>query len=279
MIHTSELTKSKTSAATAEKLLELSAKLWFSIATIGQWYFGIYVFAFYHTAALSGDFEKWNRVLPTGYVPGDWAGNLSVAVHVLLGGIIIIGGPLQFLPVIQKKYKNFHRWLGRIYVVTVIIIGLAGLVIVWIRGSAGDLLMHISISISAIYLVTFAALTISNAMAKKFKIHRKMALRLFMIANGGWFFRIGLMGWIFVNGGPVGFNSETFSGPALWLISVLSYSLPISIILLEFYFYTQEQKKQVLTIITTSIIFIATLLTILGIFAASLNLWYPYITS
>lgn len=278
MKHTTVITTIQNKDLKSKILLELSAKIWFAAATIGQWIFGIYVFGFYHRSAFSGDFEKWNRVLPAGYIPGDSAGNISVAVHVLLGGIIIVGGPLQFLPMIQKKYKLFHKWLGRIYVVTVMLIGLAGLLMVWIRGAVGDLFMHISISISAIYLITFAVLTIKNAMARNIKVHRKMALRLFMIANGGWFFRIGLMAWIVVNKGPAGFNTETFSGPALWIISAFSYSLPLALFILELYFYAQEKKNQTLNIVATAIICFSTLLTILGITAAALISWIPRTT-
>lgn len=278
MINPSAFLVQKINIVKSEKLLELSGKFWFIVATIGQWLFGIYVIAFYHTSAFAGDFEKWNRVLPTGYVPGDWMGNLSVAIHVLLGGIITIGGPLQFVPIIRTRFKEFHKWLGRVFVATVIIIGLAGLVMVWVRGSVGDLFMHISISISAVYLITFAVLTIRNAMVKDFKLHRKMALRLFMIANGGWFFRIGLMAWIVVNSGPVGFNTETFSGPFLWALSAFSYSFPIALILLELYFYAQEQKNQVLNISAAVIIFAATFLTAFGVLATAFMQWFPRIS-
>ncbi len=264
-------------SAKALKFLEASAKTWFCVATIGQWLFGLYVIVFYHGSTFSGDFEKWNRVLPKGYIPGDWIGNLSVAIHVLLGGIVIVGGPLQFVPIIQKRYKQLHRWLGRFYVVAAIIIGVMGLVMVWIRGSVGDRFMHISISVSAIYLILFAVLTIKNAMAKQFKTHRKMALRLFMMANGGWFFRIAVMGWILINGKPVGFDIQTFSGPALWVISVLSYSLPAGLIILELYFLAQERKKKVLVHFTTGIIILAIILTAVGVFAAALMAWIPRI--
>lgn len=261
----------------AIKLLETSAKIWFCIATIGQWIFGLYVIVFYHGSTLSGDFEKWNRVLPKGYIPGDWIGNLSVAIHVLLGGIIIVGGPLQFIPFIQKRFKQFHRWLGRSYVVAAIIIGVMGLVMVWTRGSVGDQFMHISISISAIYLILFAVLTIKNAISRQFKTHRKMALRLFMMANGGWFFRIGIMGWILINGKPVGFDIKTFSGPALWVISVLSYSLPAGLFILELYFLAQERKKKALVHFATGIIILAIILTVVGVFAATMMAWVPRI--
>lgn len=274
-MYTSIITPVKKTKINPDKLLSISAMSWFVIATAGQWIFGIYVLLFYHGYALSGDFEKWNKVLPSGYIKGDLLGNISVAVHVLLGGIIVIGGPLQFVPFIQRKFRTFHRWLGRFFVITSMIIGVAGLIMVWVRGAIGDTFMHISISISAVYLFAFAFLTIKSARNKKFKEHRQWALRLFMIANGGWFFRIGVLGWILVNGGPVGFNVKTFSGPALWAISAMSYSLPIALLILELYLYAQRQKKQLVSVIAASIIFIATVLTFFGVVAATVISWYP----
>ncbi len=38
------------------------------------------------------------------------------------------------------------------------------------------------------------------------------------------------MFWIFVNGGPVGFDPTTFRGPALVVISVAQYLLPLAVL-------------------------------------------------
>lgn len=86
------------------KLLDFSAKFWFIIATIGQWFFGFYVVSVYHVSTFKGDFEKWNTVLPKGYVAGDWKGNLLVGIHVILAAIMVIGGPLQFMPQIRERF-------------------------------------------------------------------------------------------------------------------------------------------------------------------------------
>ncbi len=194
------------------KLLDFSAKFWFIIATVGQWIFGFYVVSVYHVSTFKGDFEKWNTVLPKGYVAGDWKGNLMVGIHVLLAAIMVIGGPLQFIPQIRERFRTFHRWLGIIYVYTAIIVSSVGFLMVWTRGTVGDTFMHIANSMQTFYIIIFAVLAVKFAREKQFAKHRNYTLRLFMVANGVWFFRVGLMAWLVINQAPVGFNPDTFTG-------------------------------------------------------------------
>ncbi|MFN3847773.1 MAG: DUF2306 domain-containing protein [Spirosomataceae bacterium] len=259
------------------KLLDLSVKAWFVAAAIGQWIFGIYVIAVYHVATFKGQFEKWNVVLPKGYVAGDWKGNLMVGIHVLLAAIIVIGGPLQIIPQVRERFGAFHKWLGRIYVFTAMVVSLAGVIMVWTRGTVGDTFMHTTNSLQIIYIFWFGVQAVKTARNKEFKKHRKWALRLFMVTNGVWFFRVGLMAWLVINQAPVGFNTETFSGPFLWVLSTFAYAVPISLILLELYFYAQKKRTQSLSNLTAGVISVFTIITVIGIIGATLGMWLPRI--
>lgn len=259
------------------RLLDFSGKFWFIIATIGQWIFGIYVVAVYHVSTFKGDFEKWNTVLPKGYIIGDWKGNLLVGIHVILAAIMIIGGPLQFIPQIRDRFRTFHRWLGKTYVTTAIIVSSVGFIMVWTRGTVGDTFMHVTNSIQALYIIIFAILSVRFARKRQFAKHRKWVLRLFMVANGVWFFRVGLMAWLVVNQAPVGFNPETFTGPFLWVLSTFAYAIPISLILLEMYFYAQKKQNQAFSIATSVTILLFTIIMAIGIFGATMGMWLPRI--
>lgn len=259
------------------KLLDFSAKSWFIIATIGQWIFGFYVISVYHVSTFKGDFEKWNTVLPKGYVAGDWKGNLMVGIHVLFAAIMVIGGPLQFIPQIRERFQTFHRWLGRIYVSTAIIVSSVGFIMVWTRGTVGDTFMHIANSMQTFYIIIFAILAVKFARKKQFAKHRNYTLRLFMVANGVWFFRVGLMAWLVVNQAPVGFNPDTFTGPFLWVLSTFAYAVPISLILLEMYFYAQKTQNQRFSTLSSIVIFLFTIIMAIGIFGATMGMWLPRI--
>jgi uncharacterized membrane protein len=47
--------------------------------------------------------------------------------HTLGGMIATLIGPFQFLGVVRKRFPAVHRWLGRVYLVCVLLSGLAGL--------------------------------------------------------------------------------------------------------------------------------------------------------
>ena len=142
----------KLDAPFATRILTFAASAWLVVATVGQWLFGVYILLFYGKSTLTGNFEQWNKVLPHGYIEGDWKGNVVVGIHILLAAILVIGGPLQLIPSVRQYLPRFHRWLGRIYVTTAIVVSTAGLIIVWTRGSVGDVVQHMSISIQAITL-------------------------------------------------------------------------------------------------------------------------------
>jgi uncharacterized membrane protein len=233
--------------------------------------------AFYGGNAVNGNFEKWNNVSPHAYVASDWKGNLVVGIHFLFASIILIGGPLQLIPQIRNKFRKFHRWLGRTYVLTVMILSISGLIMIWTRGTVGNTIMHVCNSIVAVYIIVFAFFTFKYAKARQIAKHRIWALRLFMVANGVWFFRMGLRFWLFINDGPAGFDFKTFTGPFLTFLSIFIYVTPITLILLEMYLYAQKNKNQTFSYITATVIFIFTVIMAIGIYAATVKTWVPRI--
>lgn len=112
---TNALLPEKVTILYATRILTFAATLWLVVATVGQWLFGIYIILFYGKATVTGNFERWNKVLPHGYVEGDWKGNLVVGIHILLAAILVIGGPLQLITQVRNRFPRFHRWLGRLY--------------------------------------------------------------------------------------------------------------------------------------------------------------------
>jgi len=265
----------KLDAPFATRILTFAASAWLVVATVGQWLFGVYILLFYGKSTLTGNFEQWNKVLPHGYIEGDWKGNVVVGIHILLAAILVIGGPLQLIPSVRQYLPRFHRWLGRIYVTTAIVVSTAGLIIVWTRGSVGDVVQHMSISIQAIYIISFALLAIRYVRARQLAKHRAWALRLFMVVNGVWFFRVGLMFWLLVNGGPVGFNPETFTGPFLTALSIFTYAIPLSLIVLEMYLYAQQKQNSAFSLFTSTLILLCTIIMGIGIVGAAMGMWLP----
>ncbi|WP_298544018.1 DUF2306 domain-containing protein [uncultured Aquimarina sp.] len=257
----------------ANKTLSISVQFWFIIAVIGQWIFAYYVTAFYGGAAIDGDFMKWNRVLPHGYVPGGTMGNVAVAIHLLLAVIMMVGGPLQFVAQIRNRARSFHRWNGKLYIITAFVISFSGVYMVITKGTISGLVGDISVCFNGVLIMLFAALAWRTAVARKFDSHRRWALRLFLVVNGVWFFRIGLMLWLFIHGEPVGFDPETFRGPFLTFLGIGQYVIPL--IILEMYLYAQKRKNIPVKVAMSTFLIVLTVLTGIGVFAATMGMWLP----
>src|SRR5687768_16992945 len=261
-------------SSAADTALKTTARLWFAVAVAGQWIFAYYVAAFYGGAALRGGFEEWNKVLPHGYVAGQTMGNVAVAAHLFLAVLITVGGPLQLIPKLRSWAPAFHRWNGRFYLPAVFLTSIAGLQMVWTRkGNTGDLTQHLGITLDAILIMVFAVLALRYALKRDIRTHRRWALRLFMVVNGVWFFRVGLMFWIAVNQGPAGFNPKTFTGPFLSVWAFADYLLPLAI--LEIYLRTKDSASVRGRFAMAGGLVIVTLAMGVGIAVATMGMWLP----
>jgi hypothetical protein len=253
--------------------LQAAATCWFVVAGVGQLMFVAYLFGFYGRTAILGQFEAWNQVFPRSYVAGDTVHNTVVAMHLAFAALITAGGLLQLMTGVRRWFPRFHRWNGRVYLVSAFVMGVGGLAMVWTGTNVGDLSQQVAISINAILVMLCAVMVLRHALARRFALHRRWALRLFLVVSGVWFFRIGLTSWILVNQGPVGFDPDRFTGPALTTIAFGQYLLPLAI--LQLYFHTQDRAGSRGRAVMATGLFASTLFTAVGIVAASMMLWLP----
>jgi hypothetical protein len=268
------LIQNSMSDSLANKVLKASATFWFMVAVAGQWIFAYYVTLYYGSRTLYNGLEGLgDSHLPNGYIPGDWIGNLAIAAHLFLAVIILVGGPLQFIPQIRTQVPVIHRWNGRFYMFAIIVTCLAGLYMVWVRGSVGDLVQYINITINAFLIILFAAIALRHAIARNIASHKQWVLRLFLVVNGVWFFRVELWLWLFFNKGPVGFDPQTFQGPALSIMTFAQFFLPLAI--LEIYLRTKKHAGTIGRFAMAAGLFALTVAMATGIFSATVGMWLP----
>ncbi len=258
----------------ADTALKYSAQFWFLVAAVGQLLFVYYVFAFYYEPTLHGNFAAWakNERLPHGYVRGDTVGNLMFAGHVLLAAVMTVGGLMQLIPQIRARYPALHRWTGRVFLITAMALALGGLYMVWPGGRHSNVITAISVSFNAVLIITFAVVTWRYAVAKNFVLHRRWALRMFMVASGVWFIRVGYMAWILINQGPVGIKD----GGGGWFdiaCAFGSYLIPLA--MLELYLRAREGESRNTKIGASIAIVIAALFTGVGAGGAYIAFWRP----
>src|SRR5215469_9968580 len=220
---TAILTNRMELSSVANTALKATTRFWFVVAAIGQFVFAFAVASFYGLPALRGDYHGWSKFITHGHVSGDTAGNFAVAMHVGSAVVIMLGGAIQLIPQVRNRFPTFHRWNGRIYLLTAVTASMAGLYMTWIRGSGGDLSQHIGGSLNAAVIWFCAAMALRYAMARDFKTHRRWALRLFLVTSAAYFYRIVFFLTLAVFKGPVGFDPATFTGPFPTIMSFAQY--------------------------------------------------------
>jgi tetratricopeptide (TPR) repeat protein len=200
-------------------------------------------------------------------------GNWAVVMHVVSAVVVMLAGALQLVPQVRSRFPVFHRWNGRLYMLTAVALSAAGLYMTWIRGSVGDLSTHLGNTLNTVLIWLFAALALRFALARNFKTHRRWALRLFLVVSASWFYRIGFFLTLLIFKGPVGFDPTTFTGPFLTFMTFSQYLFPLAV--LEIYFLAQDRQGAVRRLATAGLLFVLTLVMVAGLFAATMAVWVP----
>jgi len=259
----------------AARVLRYAGILWFLVAAFGQAAFIWFILAFYGTRTAAGNFAGWNdKPLIDGYIEGDPAGNLVFAAHVLLASVVTFAGLMQLVPPLRRRFPNWHRWTGRTFLVIAGFMALSGLWLSLVRGTSLSAVSDVAITINGLLILVFAGLAWRHAVKRRFERHRIWAMRTFMVVSGVWFLRVGLMGWVVVNQGPVGMTKD-LSGPADIVLVFGSYLIPLA--LLELYFRAGRSSSVVLKAIAAALVVVAAAFTAAGVFGTIAFMWWPHL--
>jgi predicted membrane protein DUF2306 len=255
-------------------LLKASATLWFIVAAAGQWLFAYYVVVVFGVRVLADGLSGLSQVrLMHGYVAGDTLGNIASTAHILLAVVIHGGGPLQLIPRIRSSAPAFHRWNGRAFLAAVSISTLFGLYLQWLRGASQGPADIGGNTIASLLIFVFAALALRHAMARNFDVHRRWALRLFLVASAVWFIRLGSYGSQFLE------HAFAIRFAPAYYESLNAAKLVVPLGVLELYFRAQRRPGASARIAVATLIAAMTVLTAIGIYGAATIKWLPAIRS
>jgi uncharacterized membrane protein len=257
----------------ADTALTAATRFWFVVTVVGQLVFAFTVGSFYALTALRGDYHKWN--FTNGYVPGFSMGNTAVIMHVASAAFVMLAGAVQLVPQIRNRFPVFHRWNGRIYMLTAVTLSVAGLYMTWIRGSVGDLSVHLGSTLNAVLIWLCGGMALRYALARDFKTHRRWALRFFLVVSASWFFRIGFFLSFLIFKGPFGFDPVTFRGPFLTFMTFAQYLIPLAV--LEIYLQARDRPGALRRMATAGLLFVLTLVMAAGLFAVATAQWVPQV--
>jgi hypothetical protein len=261
------------SGAIGDLTLRRSASAWFLVAAVGQIGFVVMILVHYGSNTVSGNLARWNdKPLIKGYIPGDTAGNVMFAVHVLLAAVVTLGGLTQLVPAIRERAPWLHRWNGRLFFILALLMAIGGLWLTGVRQTYLSPISGIAVSINGLLILIFTAMAWRLAVRRRFAAHRRWAMRAFMVVSGVWFLRVGIMAWI-ISAGRLGMN-RTMSGPADMALQFGSYLVPLA--MLEAYFQAQRSGDATVKRLVAGAILLMTGVTAIGVFGTIAFMWLPY---
>lgn len=240
----------------------------------GQLLFTAFILAFYYPSSLSGNFAAWNaKPLIKGFVAGDASGNLFFAAHVLMAAVITFGGLVQLVPAIRSRWPALHRWNGRLYLVSALMLALGGLWLTWGRGTWLNLIGAVGITLDALLILAFAAMAYRTARARRFADHRRWALRLFAVASAVWFMRVGYMAWGIASGGAgIG---KAMDGPFDIFLAFANSLLPLAVT--ELYLRAGAHGTPAAKTSVAALLGVSGLVILAGSAGAWMMMWSPYL--
>lgn len=254
------------------RALSLAAVTWFVAATLGQWAFVVYIVAVHVPPTLAGDFLALNdKQHVTGWVPGDTLGNVQLLAHIFVAAVVTLAGILQLIPALRRRWPALHRWNGRLFLITALVATLTGFYLTWVRGSQIGTASTFSISLNGLLIVLFVALAWRSALARDFATHRRHALRAWLLVNGVWFLRIGIMLAGFALA-PFG-HQISYTDAVFITISFLSWLLPLTIV--ELYLRAERSGRAAFQYSVAALLLTLAVTTAAGSAAAIAFMWWP----
>ncbi|WP_420432063.1 DUF2306 domain-containing protein [Hyphobacterium sp.] len=257
-----------------QAILKSTGLLWFLAAVIGQWLFAYYVIAAYAPETLSGQWARWDETgLIQGFTAGDLVGNLAFISHTLLTFVICVGGTLQLMPPVRKRFPTLHRWTGRTYLTIGAVMAIGGIWMIWGRGSRLTEIGGWGTTINGLMALVTICIAFYFARRREIDRHRRWAMRTFILLSGVWFTRLGYMAWAILTGGAG--MSRTLDGPFDAFIAFGSYLLPLAV--LELYLFASDRRSGGLKLATSAVMLAAAGITALGVFGAWTVMWSPHV--
>ena len=197
------------------------------------------------------------------------------SIHLRRAVVIIVSGALQLTPQVRNLAPAFHRWNGRLYLLAAFILPPGGIYMLWSGGSVSNfnLVQHVASSINGILIVVCAAMALRYAKAHKFAVHRRWALRLFMMSAGVWFIRVwwDLVAFLI---SAAGFGVKLKYESLFFTISNFGqFLVPLGV--LELYLRARDKGRASGRIAMATVLVVLTVAMGVGIFAVTTRRWLP----
>ena len=112
----------------------------------------------------------------------------AIILHVAGAMVALVIGPFQFLRWIRARRPKLHRWMGRVYLVSVLVGGLAGLYVATM--AYGGLLARTGLGALALRWVGTALLAYRHFRAGESATHQRWMIRNYALTFAGVMLRL-----------------------------------------------------------------------------------------
>ena len=236
--------------------------------------FGCYILAFYGGAIPTQTLNQWNKHLPNLYDAQSPNSTLAMGFHLLAGSILLVLGPIQFIDQLRSRFPIWHRWIGRIYILSAMVAGIGGLTYILIKGTVGGIFMNVGFGLYGLLISAFAVQTFLSAKKLDFENHRAWAIRLLALVIGSWLYRVEYGFWsIALNEFGRG---PKFSGPFDLVMDFFFYlpNLLVAELIIRSKYQKQNSWAKRLSVVTLSI---ACIFVVIGTYFFTRYYWGPAI--
>ena len=118
-----------------------------------------------------------------------WSHSGLLLTHISFGIIALFLGPFQFWSGLRNKYISLHRWIGRIYLVS---IGISAIVAIYLLTiPERNLGFHVGVTGMAVAWLVTGSFAYISIVRKQISLHKEWVIRSYAVTFGGFmFFRI-----------------------------------------------------------------------------------------
>jgi uncharacterized membrane protein len=139
---------------------------------------------------------SYRYLIPHIPIPPSVGGNLMARpwlwVHAGLASTALITGPWQFIPRLRTRWPRVHRVLGRVYIFSCLVGGVAGLLLA--SGTTAGPIARAGFGLLAIFWVGINANGFRLALTGRYAEHRQWMIRSFALTFGAVLLRVYLPG-------------------------------------------------------------------------------------
>jgi uncharacterized membrane protein len=138
-------------------------------------------------------------------------------LHIVPGMLFMVLGPLQFVRGLRAKYPQVHRWSGRIFLTTSVVVGITGLTLAFGK-TIGGVDEKAAVTLFGSFFLIALARGLWHALRREFAQHREWMIRGYAIGLAVATVRP-IMGTFFAAAVLRGHRPEPseFFGTAFWL--------------------------------------------------------------